>query len=60
VHNKILALLATDSHFHDGKEDDKAITVKAELPGMDEKDVEVLLTENTLTLKGEKKEEGLP
>ncbi len=38
-------------------ENDKEFTIKAELPGMDEKDVEVLLTENNLTLKGEKKEE---
>lgn len=49
--------LHTFSPCLDVKEDDKAITVKAELPGMDEKDVEVLLTENTLTLKGEKKED---
>ena len=41
----------------DIRENDKELTIKAELPGMDEKDVEVLLTENTLTLKGEKKEE---
>lgn len=41
----------------DVKEDGKMITVKAELPGMEEKDVEVLLTDNTLTLQGEKKEE---
>lgn len=41
----------------DVKEDEKEISVLAELPGMDEKDIEVLLTENTLTLKGEKKEE---
>ena len=41
----------------DIRENDKEVTIKAELPGMDEKDVEVLLTESTLTLKGEKKEE---
>jgi HSP20 family protein len=41
----------------DVKEDNKEIIVKAELPGMEEKDVEVLLTENALTLQGEKKEE---
>lgn len=41
----------------DVKEDDKEITVKAELPGMDEKDIEVLLADNVLTLKGEKKKE---
>lgn len=31
--------------------------IKAELPGMDEKDVHVSLAQNTLTIKGEKKEE---
>lgn len=41
----------------DVKENDKEITIKAELPGMEEKDIEVLLTDDTLTIKGEKKEE---
>ncbi|MDI9570758.1 MAG: Hsp20/alpha crystallin family protein [Pseudomonadota bacterium] len=41
----------------DIRENDKEITIKAELPGMDEKDVELLLTDNALTIKGEKKEE---
>jgi len=41
----------------DVKEDDKELTVTAELPGMDDKDIEVLLERNALTLKGEKKEE---
>lgn len=41
----------------DIKEDEKEYTVKVELPGMDEKDVEVILGDNTLTIKGEKKEE---
>lgn len=41
----------------DVKEDDKAITVTAELPGMTEKDVEVTLDDGVLTLKGEKREE---
>jgi HSP20 family protein len=41
----------------DVKEDEKEVSVMVELPGMDEKDIDVLLTENTLTLKGEKKEE---
>ena len=31
--------------------------MKAELPGLEEKDVEVLLDNETLTIKGEKKEE---
>ena len=41
----------------DVKEDEMGILVKAELPGVEEKDVEVLLSDNVLTLKGEKKEE---
>jgi len=38
-------------------ESDKEITVTAELPGMSEKDVEVLLSDGLLTIKGEKKAE---
>ena len=38
-------------------EDEKAITVSAELPGMNERDIEVSLTRDTLTIKGEKKNE---
>lgn len=33
------------------------IQVKVELPGIDRKDVEILLKDDTLTIKGEKKEE---
>jgi HSP20 family protein len=36
---------------------DKDVKVMAELPGMDEKDVEVLLDEDVLTVRGEKKAE---
>ena len=36
---------------------DLEIKVSAELPGMDEKDIDVSLTRDTLTIKGEKKEE---
>lgn len=39
----------------DVRDDEKEVTVKAELPGMDEKGVEVSLTDNGLTIKGEKK-----
>lgn len=39
-------------------EDDKAITVSAELPGMEEKDIEISLSKDSLTIKGEKKEEN--
>ena len=37
---------------------EKAYEVTAELPGMDEKNVEVKLANGVLTIKGEKKEEG--
>ena len=55
----------TDRHMRDMmgaprldvSEDGKAVLVTAELPGMNEKDVELLLTEKTLTIKGEKKME---
>ena len=36
---------------------DGAIVVDAELPGMDEKDVQVTVQDNILTIKGEKKRE---
>jgi HSP20 family protein len=42
----------------DMSEDDKAIRVTAELPGMDEKDIEINLSKDTLTIKGEKKSES--
>jgi HSP20 family protein len=38
-------------------ETDKEITVRADLPGMEEKDVELLLDDSMLTLKGEKRSE---
>jgi HSP20 family protein len=38
-------------------ENDREITVSAELPGMDEKDIDVSLQDHVLTIKGEKKEE---
>lgn len=36
---------------------DKEIQVRAELPGMDENDIDVRVSEGTLTIHGEKKEE---
>jgi HSP20 family protein len=36
---------------------DKEIKVTAEIPGLEEKDVEVLLDDDTLTLRGEKRSE---
>lgn len=38
-------------------EDDKAFQVNIELPGMDEKDVDVTLSDRVLTIRGEKKED---
>jgi HSP20 family protein len=41
----------------DIKESDKDFTIYAELPGVDEKDVEISVTNDSVTIKGEKKEE---
>ncbi len=41
----------------DVSEDDAGYKVTAELPGMSEKEVEVVLSGDTLTLKGEKRQE---
>ena len=41
----------------DVRENEKEITVKAELPGVNEKDVEVTVTNDSVTIRGEKKEE---
>lgn len=42
----------------DVSETDEAIEVAIELPGLDEKDVEVSLTDDVLTIRGEKKHES--
>src|SRR6185503_5598393 len=41
----------------DVAEDDKSVTLAAELPGVDEKDIDVSLVGDQLTIKGEKKSE---
>jgi HSP20 family protein len=38
-------------------EDDKEIRISSELPGMDEKDISVTVSDSTLTIQGEKKQE---
>lgn len=39
-------------------ETEDSIVIKAELPDVDQKDIEVRIEDNTLTLKGERKHEG--
>ncbi|HOG13322.1 MAG: Hsp20/alpha crystallin family protein [Smithellaceae bacterium] len=41
----------------DVKESDKDFVIRAELPGVEEKDIEVTITGDSVTIKGEKKEE---
>lgn len=41
----------------DVTETDKAYEIAAELPGMDEKNVEVRVSDGVLSIKGEKQEE---
>ncbi len=41
----------------DIRENDKTITLEAELPGMDEKDIELTVDDGVLTLRGEKRYE---
>jgi len=41
----------------DVSETDTELKIEAELPGVDEKDVEVVLSEGRLTIKGEKRQE---
>jgi HSP20 family protein len=41
----------------DVSETDTELKIEAELPGIDEKDVEVVLSDGRLTIKGEKKQE---
>ena len=40
------------------KDDDKYVTVTAELPGIDKKDVDIQVDGETLTIRGERKEEA--
>jgi HSP20 family protein len=49
--------IATVSPLVDIYEEGKELVVKAELPGMDRKDISVRLLDNSLTISGEKKTE---
>jgi HSP20 family protein len=51
------SMLETERPAADIVETDKAFRITAELPGMKKEDVEVSVTEGTLTVKGQKKEE---
>lgn len=56
-----LPVMAT-SMFHpdiDVADSGKEIKVTVELPGMDEKDIDVALTRDSLTIRGEKKDETI-
>jgi HSP20 family protein len=48
---------ATTTPSVDVSETEKEIRISAELPGVDEKDVDVVVSDNVLTIKGEKKAE---
>jgi len=41
----------------DVKEGDKEFVIRAELPGVEEKDIDITVTSDAVTIKGEKKEE---
>jgi len=41
----------------DVTEDDKEVRITSELPGIDEKDIDITLSKDSVTIKGEKKQE---
>lgn len=49
--------LTTFSPSIDISETDKEVIISAELPGIEDKDIDVSLTKDSITIKGEKKEE---
>ncbi|MDI6741547.1 MAG: Hsp20/alpha crystallin family protein [Smithella sp.] len=49
--------LGTFSPSIDVKENDKEFIIRAELPGVEEKDIDVTVTNDLVTIRGEKKEE---
>ncbi len=54
---ELASQLGTFNPHIDVSENEKALIVSAELPGLEEKDVEVSLANNLLTISGEKKQE---
>ena len=40
-------------------EDDRAVTIKVELPDMEQKEIEIRVEENTLTIRGERRHDEL-
>ena len=57
VSRSIPGLATTTMPSMDISETDKMIEITAELPGLEKKDVELNVTENLLTIRGEKKNE---
>ncbi len=66
VENRIDDLFGNFTRFHpavtwrpsmDVSEDDKKVTVRAELPGIDPKDIQLTVEDHHMTLKGEKRSE---
>jgi len=49
--------LASFTPAVDVKENEKEFIIKAELPGVDEKEIEVTVTDDAVSIKGEKKDE---
>ena len=56
-HSMVTGELGAFSPSIDVKESDKDFIIRAELPGVNDKDVEVTVTNNAVTIKGEKKED---
>lgn len=53
----LMERLGSFSPSIDIRDNEKELVIKAELPGMDEKDVEVSLTDDALVIEGEKRDE---
>lgn len=56
--NRFTALAPTGFPKTDVADNENQIEVKVDLPGMDEQDIDISVTEDTLTIKGEKRSES--